>query len=50
MFKHRSNLYDIILSSNVILTLTHSHPILTTNGWRAINVEAAKKEHWIDDL
>ena len=48
MFENMSNIYDLHLSSGIVLTLTWSHPVLTQSGWKAIDVESAKKEHWIE--
>ena len=47
MFKHRTNVYDICMANGVTITLTDSHPILTTSGWKAINPIEAMKEHFI---
>ena len=44
-FKHRNCIYDLYLSSGKIITVTHSHPFLTTDGWKALNIEAAKYDH-----
>jgi len=35
----------LILSNDTILTLTDSHPVLTTTGWGSLNCEQAYKEH-----
>lgn len=48
MFKHKSDIYDVVLSNGKIMTMTASHPILTVKGWQAIDTEMAKNEHWID--
>lgn len=46
MFKHESDIYDLVLSSGEILTLTGNHPVLTEEGWKCItNSEIAQKEH-----
>ena len=44
-YKHKDQIYDIRFTSGTRLTLTHSHPLLTTHGWCAIDPEAALKEH-----
>ena len=44
-YKHKDQIYDIRFASGTRLTLTHSHPLLTTHGWCAIDPEAALKEH-----
>jgi len=46
--KHRSDLYDLVLSTGKTITLTGSHPILTTEGWKAINRKTAKEEHGLE--
>lgn len=50
-FKNANNIYDIYLSSGKIMTLTASHPLLVQDkGWCAIDIEAAKKEHDINQF
>ena len=48
MFRHKNDIYDVELASGRKITLTGSHPLLTENGWSAINTEEAVKEHQID--
>jgi len=48
MLKHRTDIYDLVLSSGKTITLTGSHPILTIDGWKAINRKTAKIEHNIE--
>ena len=38
-------IYDICLENGIVLSLTDSHPVLTTSGWKALNLENAYKEH-----
>ena len=45
LFHNARDIYDIYFSNNKMLRLTGSHPVLTTNGWKALNVEQARKEH-----
>ena len=47
MYKNASDIYDIRLANGTVITLTGSHPVLTRDGWKAINVEQAKKEHMV---
>lgn len=48
MLRRDVEIYDIVFESGKRLTLTDSHPLMTTFGWGAINVNAAVKEHAID--
>lgn len=48
MLRRDVEIYDIVFESGKRLTLTDSHPLMTTFGWGAINVDAAVKEHAID--
>ena len=45
LFRNAKDIYDIYFSNGQKLQLTGSHPILTTHGWKALNVEKAEKEH-----
>ena len=47
-YKHKNNIVTLQFSSNKELTLTKSHPVLTTHGWACLDVEAGRKEHYID--
>ena len=47
-FKHKSDIHEIRLSNGNKVTLTGSHPVLTKEGWKAINVSKAREEHFVD--
>lgn len=47
MLKHKSHIYDIHLSTGKVITLTASHPLLTTNGWRSLDIDTTWKEYKI---
>ena len=47
MLKHKSHIYDIHLSTGKIITLTASHPLLTTNGWRSLDIDTTWQEYKI---
>lgn len=49
-FKNASCIYDLRLSSGRSIVLTSSHPLLTSEGWKAIDPEKATEEHDIDDI
>lgn len=36
-YYHKKNIFDIVLSTNDIITATSTHPILTTTGWKAVD-------------
>ena len=42
------NIVDIYLSSGEVLTMTAEHPLLTTDGWKALNLELAKSIYGVD--
>ena len=48
LLEHKSDIYDIVLSSGKIITMTASHPLLTTEGWKSLNKEKTKLDHEID--
>lgn len=47
MLKHKSHIYDIHLSTGKVITLTASHPLLTTNGWRSLDIDTTWQEYRI---
>ena len=46
-FENKNDIYDVYVSGGSVLTLTGSHPVLTRDGWKAVNVEAAVREHFV---
>lgn len=47
MLKHKTDLYDVQLSTGKVITLTASHPLLTTNGWRSLDIPMTEYEYHI---
>lgn len=47
MFENAIDIYDVILSSGDIITLTAAHPLLTIHGWKAIDKFSAMREHFV---
>jgi len=45
-YNNKKYIYDLVLSNGDIITLTRVHPILTINGWKAIDNVSAKKERF----
>ena len=43
----RDNLVDIHLSDGTMVTVTPSHPLLTSRGWASLDPNTALKEHFI---
>ena len=39
------NIVTVYLSSGKTITMTKSHPILTTQGWKALDISNAEREH-----
>jgi len=48
MLKHKTDIYDVYLSTGKVITLTASHPLLTTNGWRSLDIEMTYEEYRIE--
>lgn len=44
-FKHNHSIYDLYFSSGEKLTVTSNHPILTIDGWKALNITLAYIEN-----
>ena len=50
LFKHRDDVYDIRLDNGKDIVLTDSHPLLTENGWKAIDPDKVIKENHHNDI
>ena len=48
MLKHKNNIYDLYLSSGKKITMTGSHPILTTSGWKSLDIEGSLLDHGVE--
>lgn len=46
--RHKNQIYDLYLSNGKIITVTNSHPFLTTDGWKAIDPEWAWHDHKVE--
>lgn len=46
-FENKNDIYDVYVNGGSVITMTGSHPMLTTEGWKAINVDAAVREHFV---
>jgi len=40
-------LVNIILSNGIVLKITPGHPILTTEGWKSLDIENSWYEHGV---
>lgn len=49
-FKHRDDVFRVELDSGRTLLVTDSHPLLTIDGWKAIDTEKVEQEHHHDDI
>ena len=50
-YEHKSNIVDIVLSNNEIITATKSHPFLTINGWAAVDPETSRQDqNYVDPI
>ena len=42
------NIVDIYLSSGDVITMTEEHPLLTIDGWKALDLELAKSVYGVE--